>query len=234
MKGNALQPVGREAEWRDECTWYTHETALLHFIKFVGRRVTRPLATVECIGFENIPQSGPCILASNHINNLDVIFYGAHLPRHIFAMGKIELFKIPLLGWALRLGGAFPVYRGERDQWALEQAGRVLTAGQMLFIFPEGTRGGPGAQLRQGKTGTVKLALQHRVPIIPAAILGTHNFRLKWSLNNHIRMEVGQPLDVTAMAGAPPYEYETLRDLTKLLMHRIAAMLPPAHRGVYQ
>ncbi len=221
-----------EADWRDGVTWYTHETTFLRLSKFVVGRLLSTLARVECIGFENIPQRGPCVLASNHINNLDVLFYGTYLPRHIYSMGKKELFDIPLFGLVLRLFGAFPVHRGERDQWAVAQASRVLAADEMLFLFPEGTRGGRQAQLREGKIGSAKLALTHQVPLIPAAILGTQTFRFGWR-RNHIRMQVGQPLDVAALAGPPPYEYETMRELTTILMREIAGMLPPAHRGFY-
>ena len=220
-------------DWRDSVTWYTHETTILYIIKLVGRAVVRPLAKVECAGFENIPASGPCILASNHINMLDMIFYGAHLPRHPFAMAKKELFGIPMLGWGLRKGGAFPVNRGIGDKWALTQAGRVLAAGQMLFMFPEGARGGKQAQLRRGKVGCVKLALEHRVPLIPAAIFGTQDFRYDRIKNNLIKIQVGEPLDIMALASLRPQNYATLQELTTLMMRRIAAMLPAAHRGVY-
>lgn len=228
------QSTSSETDWRDRVTWYTHETTVLHLVRFAGRTLFRPLARVECIGFENIPRSGPCIFASNHITNLDMIFYGANLPRHPFTMAKKELFAVPVLGWGLRKCGAFPVDRSGGDVWALEQAGRILAAGQMLFIFPEGTRGGRAAQLRKGKAGSVKLALDYKAPLIPAAILGTHNFRLSWRPNNFIRMQVGEPLDVATLAGPPPYTYGTLRELTTLLMQRIAALLPPEHRGFYR
>lgn len=219
-------------DWRDRVTWYTHETALLKLVRLTVRSILPVLATTECVGFENIPRHGPCILASNHINNLDVLFYGSYLPRHTYSMGKKELFDIPLFGWALRMLGSFPVHRGEQDQWALEQASRILDAGEMLFLFPEGTRGGREAKLRKGKTGSVKLALTHQAPLIPAAIIGTQDFRWGWR-RNHIRMQVGQPLDVAALAGSPPYEYETIRELTTILMREIAGLLPPAHRGFY-
>lgn len=233
MQDEALPGAVVEGAWRDKVTWYTHETSFLRVIRFLGDYLTSPFTRLECVGFEHIPLTGPCILASNHLNNLDAVFYGAHLPRHTCSMAKKELFDIPIFGWALRMCAAFPVYRGERDEWALKQAGRVLADGEILFLFPEGTRGGPEAKLRQGKIGSVKLALQHKVPLIPAAILGTHNFRLTLGRKNYVRMEVGQPLDVVSLAGSPPYEYETLRDLTTSLMQKIAAMLPPAHRGVY-
>lgn len=220
-------------DWRDTVTWYTYETAFARTVKFLGRSVFYRLAQVECIDFENIPARGPCILASNHINNLDVVYLGLVVPRHLHFMAKIELYRNPIFGWAIRLGGSFPVNRGENDTWALQQAGRVLTAGQMLCMFPEGTRSGAKAQMRRGKVGAVKLALEYQAPIIPVAIIGTQNFSLTQWRRNKIRIQAGQPLDMIALAGSSTYQYETLRELTTTLMQQIAAMLPPANRGIY-
>ncbi len=101
----------------------------------------------------------------------------------------------------------------------------------MVCMFPEGTRAGAKAQLRKGKVGAVKLALDYHAPGVPAAILGAQNF--SWKKRTLITVQVGQPLDFSAMAGPPPYEYHQLRDLTTTLMQHIAAMLPPEHRGIY-
>lgn len=220
-------------DWRDTVTWYTHETAFARLVKFLGRSVFYRLAQVECIDLENIPARGPCILASNHINNLDVVYLGLVVPRHLHFMAKIELYRNPIFGGAIRLGGSFPVNRGENDTWALQQAGRVLTAGQMLCMFPEGTRSGAEAQMRRGKVGAVKLALEYQAPIIPVAIIGTQNFSLTQWRRNKIRIQAGQPLDMVTLAGSSTYQYETLRELTTTLMQQIAAMLPPANRGIY-
>jgi 1-acyl-sn-glycerol-3-phosphate acyltransferase len=229
-----ISPItANSTDWRDHLTWYTYETRFIRIIKWLGGLLFYPMATVECSGLAHIPATGPCVLASNHINNFDVIFLGLHLPRHPHFMAKIELYKNPLLAWAIRLGGSFPIHRGENDPWAIQQAGRVLEAGQMLCMFPEGTRSGPKAQLRRGKVGAVKLALEHHAFLVPTAILGTQNLRLGGRGTNRIKIQVGQPLDLVTLAGPPPYKYETLRELTGLLMQQIAAMLPPAHRGVY-
>lgn len=225
--------ITENSDWRETLTWYTHETTFIRVIKAFGRLIFRPLAHAEIIGLENIPATGPCILASNHISNLDVFYLGLNLPRHPHFMAKIELYRNPVLAWAIRLGGSFPVNRAETDPWALQQAGRVLRAGQMLCMFPEGTRSGAKAQMRRGKVGAVKLALDYQAPIVPAAIIGTQNFSLAHWRTNRIRLEVGPPLDLVALAGSPPYAYETLRELTTLMMQQIAEMLPPANRGVY-
>jgi 1-acyl-sn-glycerol-3-phosphate acyltransferase len=231
-KADASKPAeGRD--WRDTVTWYTHETTFARSVKALGRLLFRPLAQVECVGFEHIPAKEPCILASNHISNWDVVCLGLHVPRHLHFMAKIELYRNPVFAWAIRLGGSFPVNRGEHDTWALRQAGRILTAGQVLSMFPEGTRSKGKAQLRRGKVGAVRLALDYQVPIVPVAIIGTQDFSLTHWRTNKIRIEVGQPLDMVALAGSSTYPYETLRELTTTLMRQIATMLPPAHRGIY-
>lgn len=231
MKSNSLSQEIIEPDWRDNFTWYTHETRVARLIKTLGRPLFRLLATTEYVGLENIPPSGPFVMAFNHISNFDVPYIVIHLPRHPFFMAKKELFKYGF-GWVARQFGGFPINRGERDPWAMAQAGRVLEAGQMLFMFPEGTRSGQQARLKRGKIGAVKLALEYQVPIVPAAISGTQNFQVGLR-RNKVRIEVGQPLDVVALAGPPPYEHATLQKLTDLMMRRIAVMLPPAQRGYY-
>lgn len=220
-------------DWRDNLTWYTHETALSRAIKWVGSLYFHAVAEVERIGFDNFPATGPCILASNHISNLDVVYLAVCLPRHPHFMAKVELYKNPIFGWAIRLCGSFPVNRGENDTWALRQAGRVLEAGQLLCMFPEGTRSKDKAQLRRGKVGAVKLALDYHAPVVPVAVSGTENFSFKRWKGNKIRIQAGPPLDMAALAGPAAYDGDTLRELTTMLMQRIAAMLPPAYRGIY-
>ena len=99
-------------------------------------------------------------------------------------------------------------------------------------MFPEGTRGRHKAQLKRGKIGVAKLALEHRVPVIPVAVWGTQNFSIGWK-RTKIDIRVGEPLDMVAMAGPPPYKREVPRELTTVMMRQIAEMLPPEHRGVY-
>ena len=221
------------ADWRDGFTWYTHETTVCRVIKFVGGLYFRPIAQVECTGFENFPATGPYILASNHISNFDVVYLGLYSPRHLHFMAKVELYKNPVFAWGIRLCGSFPVNRGENDAWALRQAGRVLEAGQALSMFPEGTRSRQKVQMRRGKVGAVKLALDYHAPIIPVAIWGTEDFHFRGWKGNKIRIQASQPLDMVALAGSTTYDHDTLRELTSVMMQHIAAMLPPAYRGVY-
>lgn len=218
-------------EWRNKATWYTHETTFMRFVRVVGRFIIRLLVHIECTGLDHIP-AGPCIVAPNHINDFDTLAIGYCLPRFPFFMAKRELYQNPIFGLVLRWLGTFPVSRGERDTWALEQAGRVLEGGQILCMFPEGTRSGRQARLGRGKPGAVKLGLAHQVPVIPTAIIGTQN--IFSSLKRpKVVIQLGQPLDVGAMAGPPPHSHAKFQEMTTILMKQIAAMLPPDQRGVY-
>jgi 1-acyl-sn-glycerol-3-phosphate acyltransferase len=81
--------------------------------------------------------------------------------------------------------------------------------------------------------GAVKLALQHKAPVVPVAIWGTENFESGLLSRPKVTIQIGQPLNIVEMAGPPPHDRETQRELTTVLMERIAGMLPPAYRGVY-
>jgi 1-acyl-sn-glycerol-3-phosphate acyltransferase len=219
-------------DWRDNFTWPTRQTPYITFWKYVERALFWPLYTVQWLDPENLPAAGPCILASNHISNFDSIVLWSRLPRrHIYFMAKIELFTPPIQRQLLARSGAFPVKRGESDEWALAQAGRVLAAGQMLGMFPEGTRSRNG-RLQQGKLGAVKLALQHRVPLIPAAIQNTEQIRPGRG-RVAVSVQIGRHLDITAIAGPPPHPETEFESLTTTLMRQIATMLPPNQRGRY-
>lgn len=230
---DAAKTTPNTIDWRDAVTWYTHQTWWAHATKWVAIVALHFLARTDCQGRENVPAAGPCIITANHIHNFDIIFFGRYTRRYPHFMAKQELYRNPMFGWYIRQLGSFPVNRGESDKWALRQAGRVLADGQILFMFPEGTRSGRQAQLRRGKVGAVKLALQHQVPLVPAAIWGTEKLHFSLTRTNLINIRYSPPLDLAALAGPPPYHHQTLRDLTDQVMQQIAAMLPPEYRGVY-
>jgi 1-acyl-sn-glycerol-3-phosphate acyltransferase len=219
-------------DWRQRVVWPLHENWHVKLLKICGRIWFLPLYQIECTGLENIPPAGPCILAPNHIGAFDPVVLALYLPRHAFFMTKIELYRHFFARWFIRHWGAFPVERGQRDAWAIEHASRVLQAGQLLCMFPEGTRSKNQAKLSKGKLGTAKLALQHRVPVLPTAILGTHLIR-PGRTRPKVTIQVDGPLDLVSLAGPPPYDQQTLRAMTTIIMQHIAAMLPPPHRGAY-
>lgn len=145
---------------------------LINFLKPLGWAVLRILFSVEYQGVENIPESGPVIIAGNHPSYLDPVLIGLPVKRKIRFMAWDALFRVPVLGRIISALGAFPVdIRKGHGESAYRQALTILESGQALGIFPEGQRseGGPMGELR---TGVARLAIETGAPIIPATIGG--------------------------------------------------------------
>lgn len=123
-------------------------------------------------GTEYIPPSGGVVLACNHLSNLDPVLLAAVCPRQISYLAKIELFKIPVLGSLIQGYGAIPLRRSASDPEAIRLAENVLEQGELLALFPEGTRSRDG-QLKPFRFGAARLALKYELPLVPAAIVGT-------------------------------------------------------------
>ena len=159
------------------------------------------LFRLKSSGTEHLPREGGYVLSANHLSNFDPWPLGLPLfpRRQIRFMAKSELFRSPLRP-ILRFGGAFEVRRGEGDTKAIETAVRLVKEGEVVAIFPEGTRRKKGLVKKhqaRPRTGAVRVALEAGVPLIPAAIAGTDRIRT-----------LG-PLRVTY---GPPVELDDLRD----------------------
>ncbi|MGM0413814.1 MAG: lysophospholipid acyltransferase family protein [Bacillota bacterium] len=129
----------------------------------------RFIMRVDIKGMENIPESGPLVVMSNHISFLDPPLIGAIMPRKIHYMAKAELFKNRVIGAFLKKLGAFPLKRGTGDSRAFRKAIKILRNNGVLGIFPEGTRypeGSPG----KPHSGSVMIAIMAKSPILPIAI----------------------------------------------------------------
>ena len=146
------------------------------------------------------------------------------LPRPIFFMGKAELFKNSLMDLFLRNLSGFPVNRGEKDQWAMRHAAKVLAHGQTLGMFPEGTRS-RGKGLKVAKTGSARLAIEANCPIAPMAIVGSDQFFRLFPHRTRVLVTLLPPL--------MPRPGETPLGLTDRLMFMLAQGLPEDMRGVY-
>jgi glycerol-3-phosphate dehydrogenase (NAD(P)+) len=145
------------------------------------------------LGREHIPKSGPAILASNHRSFLDPFVIAMLTRRPVYSMAKEELFKGTIRSWLLVRVGAFPVRRGAGDQEAMETARAILQRGDIVIMFPEGTRVRRGP-LASPQSGAGRLALETGAPLIPVAINGSQNVRRGWRI---------RPRRVTVRAGAP-------------------------------
>ena len=181
--------------------------------------VLKLLYRLEASGIENLPKEGGYVLAANHTSNLDPWPLGLPLfPKHqLHFMGKSELFN-PVLGPLLRAAGAFPVRRGERDAEAIETAVRLCKEGEVVAMFPEGTRREKGLRKKfehRPRTGSARIALAAGVPLVPAAIKGTDRLlRLA-----KVRVAYGAPVPLEDLAGLDLRQ--AAETATERLMERI-------------
>lgn len=170
-------------------------------------------------GAENLPQEGGFVLAANHLSNFDPWPLGLPLfPRRwLRFMGKSELFRPPL-GWILRAGGAFPVRRGEGDMDAIATAVELVRSGEIVVMFPEGTRRKKGLVKKfqpRPHTGAARIALTADVPLVPAAISGTDRLlRL-----GPFRVTYGPPLPLDDLRDREPRD--AAQEATDRLMAEI-------------
>lgn len=201
-----------------------YETALHRFAVWFFRRALRPFMDLRVRGVEHVPMSGAAIVTCNHLVDWDVFPLQLALPRMIYYMGKAELFQFPPLHWLFRQLGGFPVYRGERDRWALEHAHKILASGQMVAMFPEGTRS-RGKGLAPARPGAARLALDAGCPVIVVAINGVQNLFKTFPRRAVVEVVIAPPIF--------PSEEDTPLSLTDKIMFTMAANLPPALRGVY-
>jgi 1-acyl-sn-glycerol-3-phosphate acyltransferase len=218
------------------------------------RIVFRPWAD----GVDNVPREGPAVIASNHLSFSDHFFAPLPLPRKVIFLAKSEYFTgrglKGLVSKAFFSGvGQIPVDRsgGEASERALRTGLRVLAQGQLLGIYPEGTRS-PDGRLYRGKTGVARLALEARAPVIPCAMIGGFEFqppgKIRPRLGIRPGVRFGPPLDFSRYYGLEQ-DRIVLRALTDEVMYaimklsgqeyvdeyaqraKVSVALPRRHRG---
>jgi 1-acyl-sn-glycerol-3-phosphate acyltransferase len=144
------------------------------FLKVVLTPIFYLFWRVDVEGRENLPAHGPAILAANHQSFCDSFFLPLVLRRRVTYVAKAEYFDDWKTAWFFRAAGQIPMSRGggDKSQRALDTATQVLRGGDLLGIYPEGTRA-PDARLHRGHTGVARLALGCQVAVIPVGIIGT-------------------------------------------------------------
>lgn len=210
---------------RDLKKYYMRPTPIRLVVVPTLKEIFSLFGAIRSSGGEKLPSDGPAIVAANHLTNFDVFPLQFALPRPLFYMGKEELFRNPAMDWLLRQLGAFPVYRGARDEWAMRHAVKLLEQGNVLGIFPEGHRS-KGGGLMPAKTGAARLAQTVQCPLVPVAVYGTQDIFRHFPHRTAVQITVGDPIY--------PKSGDTNLDLTDRLMFALASMLPPDSRGVYQ
>ncbi len=150
----------------------------------------------QTFGVSRFPPKGAFVLCSNHTSWWDPVILAALCPREIHFIAKIELFKNSFLNWLFRKLHAFPVNRGKADIRAVREALARLKKGNVLGVFPEGTRNtGDGRVLGKMHGGAALFAIKGQVPIVPVLILGPYKFR------HTLKVAVGEPLTINPGAG---------------------------------
>jgi 1-acyl-sn-glycerol-3-phosphate acyltransferase len=207
-------------------------TALFYrFTKLVFGLILLVWTRKQVVGLENVPRRGPLILASNHVNLLDPPLLAVLMPRRIIYMGKVELWRTPIIGPLYTLAGFIPVQRFGADLPALRKAEKVLRQNQVLGMFPEGTRSRkPG--LGKGQPGTAIIALRSGAPIVPVAVTGTARVAVPRSFFRITRVGVvfGKPFELPK---GRRLNAELVEECTERIMKEIAVLLPEEYRGVY-
>ena len=158
--------------------------------------LARVASRLKVYGRERVPLHGGLVIACNHFSWLDPAVLGCACPRTIHYMAKVEAHRVPGLGLFIRSFGSFPVRRGESDREAVRTMRQVVRDGLALGLFVEGTRqlaGAPG----EVQPGAAMVALQEDVPIVPAAVHGS----LDWKPGNFRPVSIawGEPIRFTGL-----------------------------------
>ena len=207
-----------EFPWFYELTWHCSRA----FMSAAGR--------AESVGVENVPRSGPFLLASNHTSFLDPLLLGCFLPRPVCFFSRKTLWNSPIMAWMMNRLKCIPVDRdGEGDIGAFKRVFAALKAGEGVQVFPEGTRT-PDGKLQPARRGIGLLAAKAGVPIVPARVYGAfETFNRRQVLPRpfyRLGAVFGKPLTAREYDPGPrdPNRHQVIADR---IMDAIAALPPP-------
>lgn len=196
------------------------------------RGVVPTLAYTRVRGLHHIPRTGAFLLVSNHISIADPPVLIGYVPRHLHFITKAEAFEQWPLNVILPPGEPVKIHRGRADRQALREAEAFLRNGEPVAIFAEGTRSKAG-EAQEARAGVVFLAQRTGVPIVPAAISGTEKLfrkRFPWYQRAKVQVTFGPPFTLADIGEVTRHNRD---EIASRVMGRVAALLPPGYRGVY-
>jgi 1-acyl-sn-glycerol-3-phosphate acyltransferase len=192
-------------------------------------------------GSQNIPSTGAAILASNHLSFSDSIFLPLQTRRPVVFLAKSEYFtgkgiKGALSRWFFKSTGQLPIDRsgGKASEASLNTGLKVLAQGQLLGIYPEGTRS-PDGRLFRGRTGIARMVLEAKVPVIPVAMIDTEKVQPIGKRLPRIRrigIIIGEPLDFSRFSGMEG-DRIVLRAITDEIMYELMKLSGQEYIDVY-
>ncbi|MGC9319522.1 MAG: lysophospholipid acyltransferase family protein [Armatimonadota bacterium] len=186
-------------------------------------RLMRLLGGWRVTGHDNVPERGGAVIASNHLSFLDPPIVGSALRRRTYYFAKSELF-VPVFGWVIRKCYAFPVERGAADTRALKEAIKLLRQGELLTMFPEGTRSRDGS-VREFDLGAALAASRAEVPVIPCALTGTNDvlpIGARWFRRGRVAVSFGEAID--SLQFGPRPGKKDLRRITRQIEDAVRAL----------
>ncbi len=204
-------------------------------IKGLLRGIFHALSPVEIEGKENIPYGQPYIVAMNHISLFDPPFIAAFWPETLEIIGAATVFEKPGQKQLLKAYGVIPVHRGEYDRQLIERMLAALKAGRPLLIAPEGGRSHEIA-MRQAMPGVAYIFEKAKVPIVPAASIGTTSDywqRAKRGERPALKMRIGRPINLPPLVSKGAERRISRQRNADLVMSHLAGLLPQEYRGVY-
>jgi len=225
----SASPVGLPASGPDAPKW-----RLARFLRAVVAPVLLALYRTRFLGVEHVPASGGFILAGNHVSYLDPALLWAGAPRPTHFLAKQELFANPFLRWAIPRVWAMPITRGSADRAAIARATDLLTYGEPVGIFPEGTRQVPGASAErpsEAHAGVAFIAMRAGVPVVPVGIAGTDRALPKGAILPRfprVTVRYGEPIRPEDFAEGG--RKERLTAMTDEIMRRIAVARASAEK----
>ncbi|MCM3163123.1 1-acyl-sn-glycerol-3-phosphate acyltransferase [Metabacillus litoralis] len=188
--------------------------SLYPFARSVVAGLLKPTFRIKVEGLEHFPKEGGVLLCTNHISNIDPPVVGVTAPRKVLFMAKAELFQVPVLKQLLNNFGTFPVKRGGGDREALRAGLKVLKEGNVLGLFPEGTRSKDG-KLGKGMSGAGFFALRSTAAVVPCAIIGPYK------AFSTLRVVYGKPINME--------EYRekkiSTEEMTSIIMEEIGKLI---------
>lgn len=209
QKAEKLEKVAYKE--RKDTAWKRFEEKL---VKGFFRGLYHIAFSVKITGQENVPAEGAYIICANHINYLDAAAIVLLNKRKVRFVAKEDLYRFPPLAWLGHLFDMIPIKRNMQDIEAMKRCMKALKNGEILGIFPEGTRKGL-AKNKKAKNGAAFMALRTNTKVIPVGIHGTFKFRSK------IYVNYGEPIDLSTCQGE---DKEKLQEATQMIMDRIIAL----------
>ena len=197
---------------------------LYNVLSHVGSGLSHLLYSCHVAGKENVPKDEPFILASNHIHFVDPVLLTVNSDRNVHFMGKKEAFQNKFAAWFLTNVNTFPVARGKNDKAAIDYAVKLIEAGHVIGIFPEGTRS-KDLKPHEAKGGVALIARETKANVLPASIY----CEKAGGFRRRITIRFGKLIPYEELGIPEEGSSRELKEASARIMERIRALWEEGH-----